>query len=294
MIVNNKFLNFLIVGILFLFLSCSFFVTYGKKTIKNSVKKNAKKTLQQKIEVKQDQIISGTTDQIKSDQSKSQFKYAIFDIGCSFWQKNLYDLLHSYQQKQGLSFSYYFKLIRFGVSYLCGSFDTKEAYQSFLVSCKKMSEKEFLEGCKAVWEKDCKNYIFQEAVDVFNECKKNGVVTILAEAGMQDLYQELVKKYPFDHLCCSEIEFKDGHISGKLIGNPCSYIDKYEKVKDLIENKLGGKLEDAVFYANSHLDIPLLNKVGKQVVVNPTDKLRVEAKKRGWQILKYEKIVKAE
>ena len=55
---------------------------------------------------------------------------------------------------------------------------------------------------------------------------------------------------------------------------------------EIIEKKLGGSLKDAVFYATSHNDIPLLEKVGKPVVINPTSKLLAHAKKNGWEILK--------
>jgi len=47
----------------------------------------------------------------------------------------------------------------------------------------------------------------------------------------------------------------------------------------------GGKLSDCVFYTDSHNDLPLLNVVGRAVVVDPDATLLAEAERRGWQVL---------
>ena len=230
----------------------------------------------------------------KEDSTKKvlKYKYAIFDISGCFWQKELYELLYSYQKRKGIPLSYYFKLIRYGISYSIGSLNTKIAYEDFLNYCKGESIEKLKRDCALTWEKDCKNFILKDAVKTFEECKKNKIITILAETGMKEIYSELLKKYPFDYVCTSEVEFKNGGITGKLLGEPCSGKEKYEKVKNIIEKKLGGSLRDAVFYSNSHQDIQLLEAVGKPVAVNPTSKLLAYAKKKGWEILQYKEILK--
>lgn len=221
-------------------------------------------------------------------QKKNQkFKYAVFDICKSFWKKSLYDLLYAYQKQKGVSLSYYLKMVKFGVSYALGNLDPKEAYESFLKYCKGSSIQDLKKNCSQIWQRECKNFIFKDAIEIFEEHKKDGSIMILTESGFSELYDDLCSEYKFDYRCVSELEFKDGKITGKLVGQPCSGKEKLAKVQKLIEGKLGGSLKDAIFYANSHNDIPLLEKVGKPVAVNPDSKLEACAQKRGWQILRF-------
>jgi phosphoserine phosphatase len=45
-------------------------------------------------------------------------------------------------------------------------------------------------------------------------------------------------------------------------------------------------LADATFYSDSINDLPLLEAIGTPVVVNPDSRLREEATKRGWRIVR--------
>ena len=46
----------------------------------------------------------------------------------------------------------------------------------------------------------------------------------------------------------------------------------------------GFLLEEATFYSDSYTDLPLLERVGEPVVVNPDPRLRREAARRGWRV----------
>ena len=43
-------------------------------------------------------------------------------------------------------------------------------------------------------------------------------------------------------------------------------------------------LDDAIFYTDSHTDLPLLERVREAVCVNPDRKLRRVAERKGWRI----------
>ncbi|MFA5075035.1 MAG: haloacid dehalogenase-like hydrolase [Candidatus Babeliales bacterium] len=226
-----------------------------------------------------------------ANKSDTQFKYAIFNISGVIWQKRTYDLLNAYQKKKGVSFSHYWKLVKFGTSYLFGDFDPKKAFESFLDCYKGSTLKDLQNGCKEIWCGECKNCLYKQGKELFDKHKKEGTTTIIAEVGMKELYADLLDIYKFDYTFFSELEFKDNKVSGKLIGEPCVGKVKYEKIKNLIEKDLKGSLKDTIFYASSHLDIPLLEEVGKPVVVNPTSKLESHAKKKKWEILKFKNFI---
>ena len=264
-------------------------IPFSIKLLNEPVFKEAQPVNEEDKEIKNNLIVKNENE----EKSNSKFKYAIFDICQSFWNKSLYELLYSYQKEQGkLPWSYYFKLIKHGVSYTLGTLDPKQAYEDFLGFCKGANLQDVKKHCSRVWDKECKNFILKDAKNNFDECKKNKMITIVADSGIKELYNDLAVVYTFDYVCSSELEFKDGAVSGKLYGEPCSGKEKLRKVKDLIENKLGGSLKDAVFYANSHNDIPLLNEVGKPVIVNPNQKLKDYAKSKKWEILIFKDLVK--
>jgi phosphoserine phosphatase len=263
--------TYVTISIVVIILSCASLLTESKsKKIKNPMSPEV--------------VATCTTNLCKKT---TEHKYAVFDICNSFWEKSIYDLMHAYNKKKKPSFSFYLKLLKHGTAYLFGSFDVKSAFEDFLSACKGMKRSEVEADCNALWEEHCKNYIYRAMHDIYMDCKNKNMKLILAEACTKEFYADLLKKYTFDYLCVSEMEFKDDVVTGRLIGDPCSGECKLKMVKDLIENKLGGSLREVVFYANSHNDIPLLEVVGRPVIVNPTKKLEFHANKKGWEIIKF-------
>jgi len=49
----------------------------------------------------------------------------------------------------------------------------------------------------------------------------------------------------------------------------------------------GFSLSDATFYSDSITDLPLLERAGEAVVVNPDGRLRRVARRRGWSVLRW-------
>ena len=82
---------------------------------------------------------------------------------------------------------------------------------------------------------------------------------------------------------CTTLEIVDDKITGNVTGPACFGTGKiYWATAVCAEHGL--TLADATFYSDSISDLPLLEKVGKSIVVNPDRKLRKEAQSRGWPI----------
>lgn len=219
-----------------------------------------------------------------------EYKYVIFDISNCFWEKTLYEVLMSLKKKIKFPVSGYLDLLGCGVSYAMGNLDAKKGYETLFKHMNKMSQEQVKEKCNLIWEQDCKNYIYKDADRLFNEYKNKGLKLILVDAGISELYQEFLKIYKFDYVLVANLEYKDGKSTGKLTGEPSSGIYKYNMVKKLIEQDLHGSLDQAIFYANSHNDIPLLEHVGKPMPVNPNKKLEKFAKQKKWPILTFKEL----
>jgi len=83
---------------------------------------------------------------------------------------------------------------------------------------------------------------------------------------------------------CSELEVDgDGCLTGRHVAPLCYGPGKLERVQKVLQES-GTSLADAVFYSDSVTDLPLLEKVGTPIVVNPDFRLRRIARRRAWRV----------
>jgi HAD superfamily hydrolase (TIGR01490 family) len=93
----------------------------------------------------------------------------------------------------------------------------------------------------------------------------------------------LARELGIDHVIATRLEVVDGAFTGR-IEPPMNYgAGKVARVEMLAEEH-GFTPEDATFYSDSITDLPLLERVGTPVAVNPDARLRRVAQKRGWKI----------
>lgn len=78
-------------------------------------------------------------------------------------------------------------------------------------------------------------------------------------------------------------EHVDGTYTGRLVGEPLHGPAKAEAVRALAERE-GLDLTRCAAYSDSVHDLPLLELVGRPVVVNPDRRLRAHARERGWPV----------
>ena len=86
------------------------------------------------------------------------------------------------------------------------------------------------------------------------------------------------------HLCCNEFQVQDGRFTGQPQRPLCFGAGKVIHAERLAL-QLGEKLEESWFYTDSYSDLPVLERVGHPVVVNPDPALAREARRRGWPLV---------
>ncbi len=89
-----------------------------------------------------------------------------------------------------------------------------------------------------------------------------------------------------DHVLATRLEVQDGHFTGRLVEPAC-----YGKGKvywaERYATERGIDLSRSYFYTDSVSDLPLLERVGHPVAVNPDWRLRRIARARGWPIVSF-------
>ena len=115
---------------------------------------------------------------------------------------------------------------------------------------------------------------------------KNARIVILTSA-LKGICIEMAKSLKVDDIICSELEVRNGLLTGRPIGRLC--FDKEKAIRLLAYcDKHNFSPGDSWYYGDSISDLPGLTKVGHQACVNPDTRLRKAAIKKDWKILNWE------
>ncbi|MCL2480232.1 MAG: HAD-IB family hydrolase [Spirochaetaceae bacterium] len=138
------------------------------------------------------------------------------------------------------------------------------------------------------FEKYIKKSIYPKTEDFIKKLKDNGKKIIFASSSLDIILQPLLKYLGADDLIATQFRFEDDLCTGEFLNTPVFKTVKRKKVMEYAEQH-NILLEHSSFYSDSIHDRPLLEAVGNPVAVNPDIRLRLHAKKRGWQILDFRK-----
>lgn len=156
----------------------------------------------------------------------------------------------------------------------------------------------------AVTEEVVKSYAGQKVVDIEREvvswfdeeikptvCRQSferlewhrsqGHVTAMLTSGVEFSTKPLQQMLEIDHLLCTQIEVKNGELTGRYFPPACYAAGKLRSAVDLAERE-GIDLSKSFFYTDSYSDLPMLDAVGHPRVVNPDPRLRRHAVAVGW------------
>ncbi len=115
------------------------------------------------------------------------------------------------------------------------------------------------------------------------EHMKAGHAVAIATSAVRQVAAPLARELAIPHLICSELEVRDGELTGSFNRPLCYGEGKLERAKAFLRS-VGARLEQVAFYTDSITDLPLLEAVGQPMVVNPDARLRRAARQRGWPV----------
>jgi len=195
---------------------------------------------------------------------------------------HIFDLDHTLIRKAAslIRLPFFMGLYRMG----CLKSDIIERELPFLEG---ISREKMHELGEIAFEKKIKNSVFPEAKELLDDLKAAGHELLLATSSFYCSIEVIAEHLGFDRIICSNLEFDaDNMCTGKTIGKPAFGKYKQEKVHEYLQEKKIS-LEECSFYSDSSHDLPLLEKVGNPIAVNPDKKLRNRAKEAGWKILNF-------
>jgi len=115
--------------------------------------------------------------------------------------------------------------------------------------------------------------------------KKGHTVAIVTSATPYQV-RPTARELGIEHVLCTELEIEDGVFTGAIVQPPCFGPGKVTAAETLAE-RTGADLEKSFFYSDSYDDIQLLERVGNPRPLNPNNKLRAVAERRGWPVRQF-------
>lgn len=135
-----------------------------------------------------------------------------------------------------------------------------------------------------------RRYVAQHVSDAARRCvlshQERGDIVAIATGSTAYSTRPLARYLGIEHWICSEIELEEGRVTGRLLRPACAGAGKVLRTRRWLEaNHPDVPLSRVTFYSDSITDLPLLEAVGKAVVVNPDLRLARVARQRGWPVL---------
>jgi HAD superfamily hydrolase (TIGR01490 family) len=97
----------------------------------------------------------------------------------------------------------------------------------------------------------------------------------------------IAREFGVAHLIATEPESRQGRFTGRVAGTPCFRDGKVRRLEEWLSAQGRGLADfaESSFYSDSHNDLPLLERVSRPVAVDPDEQLRIEAARRGWEVI---------
>lgn len=145
---------------------------------------------------------------------------------------------------------------------------------------------DILEIGRRTFEQKVKPRLYLEGIEEIRKLKSEGYLVGLLSSGPTMLVKNMETFLNVDFSFSNGPVVRDG-ILQREVQTPLVYKEGKLIVAERFLKEKGLSWKDSRFYSDSISDLPLLEKVGIPMVVNPDNKLRKVAQQRGWRILNF-------
>jgi HAD superfamily hydrolase (TIGR01490 family) len=145
------------------------------------------------------------------------------------------------------------------------------------------AERDFEERCRKWVEQDVLGLIVPGARRHIERHRAEGHVLAILSTSPTYVTRPIAETLGIEEVISTKFEVEAGQFTGRLVGPACVGKGKVHWAEDLGARRQVD-LGKSWFYTDSYTDLPMLERVGNQVVVNPDPRLRRTAKRRGWPV----------
>lgn len=128
-------------------------------------------------------------------------------------------------------------------------------------------------------------------IEIADELKQDGYEPIILSAAFTSTLNSFSKRHGFVHIVGTEMSIdNDGNYTGKVEGECVAGDEKLKRLYSYADETFGrDNWEIEYAFADHYTDLDLLNQANYVCAVDPDKTLKKHAKKKGWEILEFEK-----
>jgi HAD superfamily hydrolase (TIGR01490 family) len=145
------------------------------------------------------------------------------------------------------------------------------------------SESEFAERCRRWVEDEVLPLVVPGALRQIERHRSEGHVLAVLSSSPTYVTRPLAQILGIEEVLSTTFEVDAGQFTGRLVGPACVGPGKIHWAEQM-GARLQVDLASSWFYTDSYTDMPMLERVGNRVIVNPDPRLRRAAKRRGWPV----------
>jgi len=166
--------------------------------------------------------------------------------------------------------------------YKLGRASMEDAIRAAIGSLRGLSEKELRARTRAFYEEEVRVLYRTGARPALERHRAQGDSVVLLTASSLYLSELVAEDLALDDVLCNRFEVDaEGLHTGRTVGTLCFGAGKLPHAEAYARAR-GVSLADCYFYTDSYSDLPVLERMGHPVVVNPDPRLRGAAERRGW------------
>lgn len=210
---------------------------------------------------------------------------ALFDLDKTLLDVSSGQLYARYLYRHGQMSRYELaRVVWWGILGGLGLLDMRDLIPKLLSQAAGDDEREMRALCDRWFVEDVIPHVTEKGTRQVAWHKAEGHVLALVSASTQYVVEPMAAHLGFPgQFVCTHLESENGVLTGQVIPPPCYGPGKVVWAERFAAEH-GVDLSASYFYTDSISDLPLLERVGKPVAVNPDPRLRRLAQKRGWPV----------
>lgn len=234
-------------------------------------------------------MINDNSDPVQQDHPYEKKGYALFDLDQTLvpWDTQLLFCNHVLRRMPWRRFYLFIFLPFTPLVKLLGAGRLKRIFISYLWG---LSRNELEELASEFVDQHVPASFYEEVLDLLEHQKQLGRTTVLSSASPEIWVQPIAAKLGFDHCFATTLEIgKRVPLFPEMPGGNNKSANKLRKMRSIFpvgfDPDAGDVLPNSHAFSDSHADLPMLLICEQATMINPTDKLCAEGRKRGWELL---------
>lgn len=144
-------------------------------------------------------------------------------------------------------------------------------------------ESEMIDKCMEFFHQHVEHAVAPKGLEALDAHRRDGHVVAILSSSTPYVTEPLARHLGIEHVLCTRLTTRDGVFDGTHVKPACYGPGKVHWAEAFARDH-GVDLSRSFFYTDSYSDLPMLERVGVQRVVNPDTRLARHARKVGWTV----------